>query len=140
MIPEQVNVPYERLLLGINADDNMYGSRGQESFEQPSAPGSADAPVGQQVFNLVPGPIKAALAGPRSKYPMIWVSEIMGAVTPPIKYTVIKLGPMGACLDMLCLGICKEVSCPYKHPLTGISIDPSRAAGTGDVSKKQCTN
>jgi hypothetical protein len=63
MIPEQVNVLYKQLLLGINTDGNMYGSKGQDSFEQPSAPGSADAPVGQRVFNRVPGPIKAALAG-----------------------------------------------------------------------------
>jgi hypothetical protein len=52
----------------------------------------------------------------------------MGAMMPYIKYTTIKLGPTGACLDMLCLGTCIEASCTYNHPLTQIAIDPSRAA------------
>jgi hypothetical protein len=86
--------------------------------------------VGQRNFGRVPGPLKAALAGARTKYPTIRVSDIMHAVSPPVKYTNIKLGPTGACLDMLCLGSCKEPSCTYKHPTARVSIDPARASKT----------
>jgi hypothetical protein len=131
MIPEQVNVPYDHLLGGMGAGDDAAWTGGQDSAEPPYAPsGQGDAPIGQRTFNRVPGSLKAALAGARTKYPNIRVSDIMGAATPPIKYSVIKLGPTGACLDMLCFGACKEATCTYKHPVTRVTIDPARAAVT----------
>jgi hypothetical protein len=51
-----------------------------------------------------------------------------GGNMPPIQNTTVKIGPMGACLDMLCFGACKEAGCTYKHPTTQISFDPVQAA------------
>jgi hypothetical protein len=59
----------------------------------------------------------------------------MGATTPPLKYTAIRVGPTGACLDMLCFGACKEPDCTYKHPTLRISIDPARAAAAATKLK-----
>ena len=60
----------------------------------------------------------------------------MAATSPPIKYSAIKIGPNGACLDMLCLGMCKEPGCSYKHPVTRISLDPARAAAAASKLKQ----
>jgi hypothetical protein len=38
----------------------------------------------------------------------------MAATTPPLRYTSVKIGPTGACLDMLCIGACSVV------PIRGI--------------------
>jgi hypothetical protein len=69
------------------------------------------------------------------KYPTIRISDIMNATIPPIKYSVIKGGPTGACLDMLYLGACNEPECTYKHPSTRISLDPARAAASATKLK-----
>jgi hypothetical protein len=107
MIPEQMNVPYQELL-GAASRDDFTGPGGQESFEQPRTSRAGDAPVGQRVFSRVPGSIKSALSGARSKYPELRIADVMGAPTPPLKYSAIRVGPTGACLDMLCSGACKE--------------------------------
>jgi hypothetical protein len=130
MIPEQVNMTYDQLMAGVAA---ALPGGSPESFDKPDMGRAGDAPVGQQVFNHKPGSLKAALAGGRARYPSIWVSDIMGAAVP--KYTSVKLKPMGACLDMLCLGACKEIGCTYKHPTMGISIDPARAAMVAAILK-----
>lgn len=59
----------------------------------------------------------------------------MSAPVPPIKYTAIKGGPTGACLDMLYFGSCNEPDCTYKHPTTRISLDPARAATSANKLK-----
>lgn len=135
MIPEQVNVPYGQLLLGITEPEPRSGGGGQDSYEPPRYEGSSDVPIDQRVFSRVPGPIRAALAGARTKYPAIRIAAIMAASTPPIKYNAIKVGPNGACLDMLCFGLCQDPGCTYKHPLTRISIDPARASAAASKLK-----
>jgi hypothetical protein len=132
MIPAQMNVPFQELL-GVN--DETSGAGGQESFEQPRAGRVGEAPAGQRVFARIPGPIKTALAGARQKYPNLRVADLMGATTPPLKYSTIRVGPTGACLDMLCFGICKEPDCTYKHPTARINIDPARAAAAATKLK-----
>jgi hypothetical protein len=127
MIPEMVNVPYDQLL-GADAGYHESGSGGQESFEQPRSSGGGEVPVGQRLFARVPRSIKSALSGARAKYPHLRISDIMSAPVPPIKYSSIKGGPTGACLDMLYFGSCNEADCTYKHPTTRLSLDPSRAA------------
>lgn len=133
MIPEMVNVPYDQLL-GTDSDTRA-GSGGQASFEQPRGDRSGDAAVGERVFSRVPGPMKSALSGARSKYPDIRISDLMNAVSPPIRYSNIRGGPTGACLDMLYLGSCNEPSCTYKHPSTRISLDPARASAAATKLK-----
>jgi hypothetical protein len=115
MIPEQVKVPYEQLLTGVE-DNYASGARGQETAEPPAY--GRDAPVGQRNFSRIPGAIKAALTGARAKYPSLRIADLMAATSPLIKYTAIKVGLTGACLDMLCFGTCKEAGCTYKHPTT----------------------
>jgi hypothetical protein len=128
MIPEQVNVPYGQLLSSVPEEIPM--GHGPRSYDPPpNDAGAGDVPVGQRTFNRVPGPIRAALSGARARFPHIRIADIMAAATPPIKYSAIKLGPNGACLDMICLGLCKEPECTYKHPVTRISMDPARALG-----------
>lgn len=134
MIPEQTNVPYQELL-GTAMHDETTGPGGQESFEQPRTGRTGEAPVGSRVFSRVPGSIKAALTGARARYPDLRIADIMGAPTPPLRYTAIRVGPTGACLDMLCLGACKEPECTYKHPTARISIDPARAAAAASKLK-----
>jgi hypothetical protein len=63
----------------------------------------------------------------------------MAAANPPLKYSAIKVGPNGACLDMLCLGACLEAGCSYKHPMTRIWIDPARAAAAATKLKQGYT-
>jgi hypothetical protein len=127
MIPKMVNVPYGQLLGSAEQGEAMPSYSGQESPSEYRSADTGEAPVGQRTFSRVPGPIKAALAGARSKYPNIRVADLMMATVPPLKYTSIKVGPTGACLDMLCLGTCKEAGCTYKHPTTRVGIDPTRA-------------
>jgi hypothetical protein len=134
MIPEQVNVPYGQLLHGITEDDSASWG-GEMSELPPRHEGSSDLPVGQRAFARVPGPIRAALAGARTQYPTIQIAAIMAAASPPIKYSAVKVGPNGACLDMLCLGLCQDPACSYKHPITRISIDPARAAAAASKLK-----
>jgi hypothetical protein len=104
IIPEQVNVPYEQLLRGVDEGVGNGGTEagGQDSFEPARAPSTADAPVGQRNFNRVPGPIKTALvAGARTKYPALRVlADLTVAATPLLRYTAVKIGSTGACLDM----------------------------------------
>jgi hypothetical protein len=133
MIPEMVNVPYDQLLGGMEVQPT--GPGGQESFEQPRGSRGGEAPVGQRVFTRVPGAMKSALSGARTKYPTVRISDFMSATTPPIKYSAIKGGPTGACLDMLYLGSCNEPDCTYKHPSTRLSLDPARAAAAASKLK-----
>jgi hypothetical protein len=136
MIPEQVNVPYDQLIAGGRSTEDRTGAGGQESFEHPRTPASSgEAPVGQRVFNRIPGSIKAALTGARARYPSLKISDLMTAPVPPLRYATIKVGPTGACLDMLCLGACNDEGCTYKHPATRISIDPARAAAAATKLK-----
>jgi hypothetical protein len=104
MIPEMVNVPYDQLL-GGKTEDRDAGTGGQASFEQPRGGRGGEAAVGQRrVFSWVPGAIKSALSGARARrarHPEIRISDTMSAPTPPLKYSAIKGGPTGACLDML---------------------------------------
>jgi hypothetical protein len=134
MIPEMVNVPYDQLL-GADADTNDTRSGGQDSFERPRGGSGGEVPVGQRVFSRVPGSLKSALSGARTRYPRIRVADIMNAPVPPIRYSAIKGGPTGACLDMLYLGSCNEPDCTYKHPTTRLSLDPARAAAAASKLK-----
>jgi hypothetical protein len=134
MIPAQMNVPYNELL-GAHSHDEAPGAGGQESFEQPRVGRAGEAPVGQRVFSRVPGSLRSALSGARVKYPSIRIADLMAATTPPLKYSTIRVGPTGACLDMLCFGACKEPDCTYKHPTARISIDPARAAAAATKLK-----
>ena len=134
MIPEMVNVPYDQLL-GADAGGCDAGPGGQESFERPRSGGGGEAPVGQRLFARVPGSIRSALSGARARYPQVRISDIMSAPVPPIKYTAIKGGPTGACLDMLYFGSCNEPDCTYKHPTRRISLDPARAATSANKLK-----
>ena len=84
--------------------------------------------MGQWVFGRVPGSIKSALSGVRTKYPDIRISNIMNAPVLLLKYSSIKEGPMGACVDMLYLSSCNEEDCTYKHPSTRLNLNPSKAA------------
>lgn len=121
MILEQMNVHYEDLL-GTQVHDETMGARGQASFE--TRMGCAGkAPVGQWVFSWVQGSIQVVLARACLKYPNLWITEVMGAPTPPIKYSAIRVGPTCACLDMLCFGVCKDHKCTYKHLTARITID-----------------
>lgn len=110
MIPEQMNVP-EQELLGAASRDNPMGTGGHKSFEQPQANCTGNAPVGQQNFSPVPGSIKSALSVARLMYPELQITDVMRAMTPPIQYSAIRVGPTSACLDMLCFGACKEPKC-----------------------------
>jgi hypothetical protein len=134
MIPEQVNVPYGQLLAGAPAP--AHTTSGQDSYEPPYSESGGEVPVDQRIFSRVPGPIRTALTGARTHYPSLRIAELMAAASPPIKYSAIKIGPNGACLDMLCLGRCQEPGCSYKHPLTRISIDPARAAAAASKLKQ----
>jgi hypothetical protein len=132
MIPEQVNVPYDQLLVGVGTGDNARQMGSQESAEQSYlSAGHGDAPGGQRIFSQVPGSIKAALVGARGAYPIIWVLEIMAAATLPMPQVQFHQTwadqVTRACLDMLCLGTCKEATCSYKHPTTRVMIDPAQA-------------
>jgi hypothetical protein len=59
----------------------------------------------------------------------------MTATTPPLRYTAVKIGPTGACLDMLCLASCKDAGCTYKHPVARVTIDLARAAAAATKLK-----
>jgi hypothetical protein len=128
MIPEQVNIPYDQLVAGGQSGNDYMGRGGQESFEPPQSASSEDAPVSQRTFNQVPGPIRTALIGARTKYTDARMADLMAATLQLTKYTSLRIGPMGTCPNMLCLGACKEASCTYKHPLTRIIIDPPAQA------------
>jgi hypothetical protein len=136
MIPEPVNGPYGQLLGDTDDPGEVTGAVGQTSFEQPRTGGMGEAPIGQRLFSRVPGPIKLALAGARAKYPAVRVADLMLATVPPIRYLSIKVGPTGACLDMLCLGACLEPGCTYKHPLAArLTFDPTWAAAAATKLK-----
>jgi hypothetical protein len=122
MIPEQVNLPYGQLLAGASTEVQVTGV-GQDSYEPPHSDRGGDGPVGQQTFNQVLGPIRAALAGTRARFPNLCIAEILAVTSPLIKYSAIKLGPDGVCLDMLRLGQCKEPGCTYTHLFTHIFLD-----------------
>jgi hypothetical protein len=59
----------------------------------------------------------------------------MNATIPPIKYSLVKGGPTGACLDMLYLGACNKPACMYKNPSTRLSLDPAKAAAVASKLK-----
>lgn len=72
---------------------------------------------GPKVYKKVPAEIKAALVGAREKDPNIRVTSIIRAAEPPLPYAKAKLGPVGACLDFMALGECKDNTCTYKHDI-----------------------
>jgi hypothetical protein len=76
---------------------------GQDSQESSFNDGQGDVPVGQQTFNWVLGTIKAALSGAQVRFPNLRIADLLAATSSPIKCSAIKLGPNGACLDMLSL-------------------------------------
>jgi hypothetical protein len=53
MILEQVNVPYDQLLIGVGTGDDAAGATGQTSYEQVDSGAGAvsEAPVGQRTFS-----------------------------------------------------------------------------------------
>jgi hypothetical protein len=51
IITEQVNVPYDQLLVGVGSGNETMGMGGQGSSEIPHTP-SVEAPVGQRIFGL----------------------------------------------------------------------------------------
>jgi hypothetical protein len=85
MNPEMVNMPYGQLLAGAEHAEVGLGAGGQESFEEARVSGAGEAPVDQRTFARVLCPIKAALAGTWTKYPNIWILDLMMATILPLK-------------------------------------------------------
>jgi len=53
----------------------------------------------------------------------------------PIKYSDIRLGAPGGCLDYCYLGCCKDPSCTYNHMPTG-PVQDSKAKKVAEHLKK----
>jgi hypothetical protein len=81
----------------------------------------------QHTFGRVPVVICSAFAMVHTQYPTLHVMDLMAAMISPVKYSLMKLSPMGACLDMLCFRSCLEPGCTYKHSTMWFIINPSSA-------------
>ena len=53
------------------------------SAAAPTGGRSSDLPAGKRICANVPGPVRSALSGARTKYPSIRVVDLMTAATPP---------------------------------------------------------
>ena len=63
--------------------------------------------------------LKIATANVLRRAPDVRFNQIMAAVQPSLKYSAVKIGGNGTCLDMHYFGRCNEPTCNYKHDNIG---------------------
>ena len=51
----------------------------------------------------------------KKQYPQLSIGALMNAVNPPVKYTDLKIGAKGTCLEMNLFGACRNTRCTYQH-------------------------
>ena len=73
------------------------------------------------------------------KYPLLSVAELMQAPVPAIKYSELKLGSAGSCLQMHVFGGCTVPGCTFRHSGFVAKLTDKQASSAATVLARGIT-
>ena len=99
-----------------------YGSGGGGSghidnlFQQAPYGGSGGPTGRSEVFKTTVHPLIEKVTGPlKNAHPQVTIGALMSAPDPPLKYSDLRIGTKGTCLEMNLFGVCRNNRCTYQH-------------------------
>lgn len=118
-LKETMNCPVDKLL-GLSTTRERAGTVGTagasaDIFESAGERGSG----GSRVNRFYHADLQEATRDLLRAHPSVKMVEVMRAADDPMRYSDVKMGANGSCLDVHYFGECKNDECTYKHGSVG---------------------